>query len=66
MGNDKEHKWLESDFELLFNSLSKIVENQEQLRNGIIGLARKEGLEISFKNGNNRITLDGEEDEPKG
>ena len=63
MVEDKEHKWSKSDFELLFNSLSRIVENQEQLRNGIIALAKKEGLEISFKDGNDKITLTGEEDE---
>jgi len=58
---NKEHKWLESDFELLFNSFNRVIENQEQIRNGIIALAKKEGLEVSFKDGKDKITLMGDE-----
>lgn len=60
MVEDKEHKWLESDFDLLFNSLKRIIYNQKQLINGIIALAKKEGLEVSFKDTDNEITFEGD------
>ncbi len=55
---DKEHIWLESDYELLFNALSNIIYNQQQIQKGIIALAKKEGMEISFKDENFKITKD--------
>lgn len=56
----KEHKWTEEDFELLFNGMTTIIENQEQIRNGIIALAKKEGLEVTIKDSEGEIKYNGE------
>ena len=59
MKQKKEHKWTEEDFELLFNGMTTIIQNQEQIRNGIIALAEKEGLEVTIKDGNGEVKFEG-------
>lgn len=38
-----------SNEELIMMALAKILENQTSIQAGIIALAKKEGMEISFK-----------------
>ena len=54
-------KELHENFELIFNGMTKIIDNQEQIRNGIIALAKKEGLEVTIKNNEGSVTFNGEE-----
>lgn len=54
----KEHKWTEEDFELMFKSFSKIINNQNQIIKGIISLAKKEGMEITYVDEDISITKD--------
>ena len=53
---------IKESFELTFNGLAKIIENQKQIVNGIIALAKKEGLEISFKDDGITTTFEGEKE----
>ncbi len=51
-------KQYEEDIELINNALSRIIQNQNEIIKGIISLAKKEGMEISFKDKDFKITKD--------
>ena len=58
----KEHKQIVEGLTLLFDGMTTIIQNQKQIINGIIVLAKKEGMEVTFKNNDNKIKFEGEDE----